>query len=823
MLTGFSVRGPRKQQEGCAEPLCVRWRPPLPAEAPRAWWEYSARPVRRTAEEESRFRQGLLQALRVGAGLGVRFQLRWNGGVSPHVQLRAADEVSGRWLRAAVFAAYQNSRWTYRGELTLATGAPCLFASPSRHALPLAPGAEGVHWGDGALTALATLPEPVSAFWAFQGVPTPTESPLGPHPEVVRYDASERVRSPTPTSTERSLRDQAAARTVSPRWVTSVRLVAADGGGLPRAARTLELLSALPGGNHLRFLPPRWPKWRNPPEFWISESELLSILPSMTGGAGAASPVAERGNRPLRLGIGPTGSPSLLTSPSEGRHLLVLGETGMGKSTVLIDLAVKAARLGAIILLDPVGDTAERFLHSLRPTTRERVTWVSAERSPIGLNALAECQVRPASENPNADRALTDLVGALRRVRAARFGETLYWGPRIEETVTWALRAASLLPCGTLVDAARLLEEGGRIPPGVSGRAHASIAALRARVRERPDDVEGSRRLLSEVANNSTLVRLLCEPRASWSVREAVLPRAITVVSGDASWVGETTTRYLVSVYLALIWSALMSRPAPTKTFLVLDEAQWYFHESAAEILRMGRRFNVHLWTATQGLRGLSEPSREALLTNCADFLLFRGAPDDAREFCRWVPSVSSEELLSLPRGHACLLLDKGCTVTWAALPSPLVIGKTSEDLAGVAAASLARHPLNPDSARSVAPGRTPSGVAREVLLTIAAGLAAAPPGAPLSVDLDSLRAKWDPEGAAIREAGAWLGQRESIQTFSGPGHRRGWEVRADGWFDQIDPPPSLEEQRAAAGRWRELAIAAEPPAERQPFKEAPP
>jgi hypothetical protein len=157
----------------------------------------------------------------------------------------------------------------------------------------------------------------------------------------------------------------------------------------------------------------------------------------------------------------------------------------------------------------------------------------------------------------------------------------------------------------------------------------------------------------------------------TWSVQRAVIPGRIVVVSGDAPKVGESAARYLLAVLLALVWNAVLKREQPSKTFLVLDEAQWYAHDSMAEMLRLGRRFNFHVWTVTQSLRSLPEPVRDAFLTNSADVVLFRGDPLDVREVSRWAAQIAPERIMRMPRGEAAVLIDKGSETHWIRLPPP--------------------------------------------------------------------------------------------------------------------------------------------------------
>ncbi|MCI4349734.1 MAG: ATP-binding protein, partial [Thermoplasmata archaeon] len=124
--------------------------------------------------------------------------------------------------------------------------------------------------------------------------------------------------------------------------------------------------------------------------FRLSAAELAWLFPSPTtvwfGGPEHGAPTIQ----PIWLGADSEGAPAAVwLDPTEGRHLLVLGETGMGKSTLLVRVIAQGCRDAGAILLDPIGDTALRVLESLPPSARARVLWIAPVSSPVGINALA--------------------------------------------------------------------------------------------------------------------------------------------------------------------------------------------------------------------------------------------------------------------------------------------------------------------------------------------------------------------------------------------------------------------------------------------------
>ncbi|MCI4318819.1 MAG: ATP-binding protein [Thermoplasmata archaeon] len=525
-----------------------------------------------------------------------------------------------------------------------------------------------------------------------------------------------------------------------------------------------------------------------------SDDEAAALLPPPWAPLPWSAPPADGlAGRPVALGTGTSGvEVGLPWSATEGRHLLLLGESGMGKSTLLVRLGLDVARRHvAVVLLDPIGDTADAFLQALGPRELDRTTLIAPESMPIGINALAPSGSRgtPAAQT---ERTLNDLVTALRRVRAQRFPETPFWGPRIEETVHRALSAAAAWPDGTIALGETLLDPSAHGRNLAPPEARAFVDELRAWVADRPEEVEGSRRLLGEVTRNRWLRQLLCDPDPRWQIARATAPGAITVISGEASLVGESTARYLLAVYLALLWPSVIARGDPAKIVLLADEAQLFAHESLAEMLRLGRRYNLHVWAATQSLDALPDPVAEAFRTNAADMVLFRGSPAEAREIGRWNPSVVASELLGLPRGWSLALIGKGERVETISTSAVTSAG-SAERLREWTRARRSELRGTPEASASVsggaereAPHGDPSraadeGVGVDSLLDLfAVGLAPLPSGAEGRLSLHRLRATLGVADAVIRSTGSEL-QRLGALLGSGRDAQGGfWRIDRD-------------------------------------------
>ncbi|MCI4367144.1 MAG: hypothetical protein L3K08_05285 [Thermoplasmata archaeon] len=626
---------------------------------------FHGRAIRPRPGELEEFAGVLTERLRLGQSQAASFQLEWGTGGNAAPRVVPMDAASETWWREVALSGFPSMTWRRDRSPPSATdefwsGTPLADAATPFRCGGTPP------WSDGLVPALRSAPPGWSIRWTIEGGGRPESAPILRPGERLKI-VPPNLRSPTPVpGAVREVDDLRESRRLQPKWAVAVGVRGPpEGAPGPGAAilRALTGASRLEGGNGLRFVEVRrsWP-WQNR-RFLLSTTELLGLLPTPWSPWSASGEGYAPGTRFWRIGADELGREvHVPVEPGNGRHLLLVGETGMGKSTLLVRMATSATRLGTVVLLDPIGDTGRDFLASLPADRTPPPTWIAPNDSPIPLNALDSAHGSTAS----SERAISDLVGALRRVRSARFESGPFWGPRLEEATHWALTAAAGLPSGTLVDAERMLADPhAQAGPLTGGPAETALRALRTRARDRPEDLEGAHRMLSEATRSSMLRELLSEPHARWSVRKALAPRSATVVTGDVGAVGAPSARTLLALYLALLGSAVVDRDPSTPLFLFLDEASVYAHESLAELLRVGRRWGVHVVIATQSLEAFPPDLREALWTNSSDQVRFRGSPTEARELERWGAGLTTERLVALPRGVAAALLGKGREVRW--------------------------------------------------------------------------------------------------------------------------------------------------------------
>src|SRR5437016_14350403 len=133
----------------------------------------------------------------------------------------------------------------------------------------------------------------------------------------------------------------------------------------------------------------------------------------------------------LCIGTRSSGDLVVLDPDERRRHLYIVGQTGTGKSTLLLNLIAQDLAAGqGLALLDPHGDLAEAVLmHVPRARTNDLVYMnpADAER-PIGFNPLSAV---PEDLKPIV---ADGVVGAFKHVWPDS------WGPRLDYILINAVR-----------------------------------------------------------------------------------------------------------------------------------------------------------------------------------------------------------------------------------------------------------------------------------------------------------------------------------------------------------------------------------------------
>ncbi|KKW24195.1 MAG: hypothetical protein UY67_C0009G0001, partial [Candidatus Kaiserbacteria bacterium GW2011_GWA2_52_12] len=137
-----------------------------------------------------------------------------------------------------------------------------------------------------------------------------------------------------------------------------------------------------------------------------------------------------------------------IRAADRGKHIYVIGKTGMGKSTMLENMAIQDIQNGeGICFIDPHGSTAEKLLDFIPHDRINDVIYFAPFDTdyPLGFNVM---------EDVGYDKrhlVVSGLMGALKRIWVDA------WSARMEYILQNTLLALLEYPGSTLLDVNRML------------------------------------------------------------------------------------------------------------------------------------------------------------------------------------------------------------------------------------------------------------------------------------------------------------------------------------------------------------------------------
>jgi hypothetical protein len=353
----------------------------------------------------------------------------------------------------------------------------------------------------------------------------------------------------------------------------------------------------------------------------------------------------------LCIGTGTLGDFVTLDPDERRRHLYIIGQTGTGKSTLLLNLLRQDLAGGeGLALLDPHGDLARAALaHVPRHRTNDLVYVDPADMErPIGFNPLASVpdELKPVVAD--------GVVSAFRHV----------WpdsrGPRLDYILTNAVRALLDVPGATLLMLPRLLiDDSFRVP--LIDR-HVTDPVVRAfwineysgyNVSFRTEAVAPIQNKIGKVLMVPSLRNMLAQPSSTITLRRLMDERAIVICTLAKGALGESTAHLLGALLTTAMAQAALSRAdTPTderQTFhLYADEFQSFATESFALILSEARKYGLTLAIGHQYLDQLPDTLRAAVFGNVGSIVACRTGAADASIMAEQIGLGGPDALLDL-------------------------------------------------------------------------------------------------------------------------------------------------------------------------------
>lgn len=383
----------------------------------------------------------------------------------------------------------------------------------------------------------------------------------------------------------------------------------------------------------------------------------------------------------IRIGQTDDGLAVHLAAPDRARHTYVIGATGTGKSTLLLNMIRQDMAAGdGVVVIDPHGDLfadARRLVPAGRVSDLVLVDFADFDH-PVAINLL---EVRGPHPEIQQNFICNELIRIFSRVLYRGVPEA--FGPVFE---TYFRNALLLLMQGggntvTLVDVERVFADDAFREELLAKCAGRPVAAFWQGIAGKvTQNVDHSLKnmapyivsKLTQFTSNALIRPIICNPESSLDFRRLMDERRIVLVNLAKGLLGEYDSALLGmlllgKVYLAAMGRANLARGDRQPVSLFIDEFQNLATDSLGAMMSEGRKFGLCMTLANQTLSQIDGRNAVVnlagpILANAANLVVFRvGVPDAEMLSCWTRPTVSTEMLAQLPDYHAVArILHKG-------------------------------------------------------------------------------------------------------------------------------------------------------------------
>ena len=336
------------------------------------------------------------------------------------------------------------------------------------------------------------------------------------------------------------------------------------------------------------------------------------------------------------------------------RHMYVIGKTGMGKSTMLENMAIQDIQSGrGITFIDPHGSSAEKLLDYV-PEARIRDVLYCApvDRSyPISFNVM---------EKVDPDKRFLVVNGLMSTF------EKIWqdaWSARMAYILQNTLGALLEWPGATLLAVNRMYVDKEFRKRVVDNTTDPSVKAFwteeftKYTDRFAAEATPAIQNKIGQFASNALVRNIIGQPHSAFDLRTIMDGKKIFIVNLSKGRVGEGNANLLGSMIITKLYLAAMSRadapPSVLRTlpphYVYVDEFQSFANRSFADILSEARKYKLALTIAHQYIEQMDEEVRAAVFGNVGTLVTFRVGAYDAEVLEKeFAPTFTVTDIVNL-------------------------------------------------------------------------------------------------------------------------------------------------------------------------------
>ncbi len=358
---------------------------------------------------------------------------------------------------------------------------------------------------------------------------------------------------------------------------------------------------------------------------------------------------------------GETTTPIGLTLEERRRHAYIIGATGTGKTTLLLQMINQDIKKGnGIAVIDPHGDLAERLLEVIPKERIKDVVYFNPYdvEFPIGLNVL---EIPEGLSNVELQREkdfiTSTLISIFHKLYDAR-----YSGPRMEHILRNVILTALEQEKPTLFTIYNLLTNT-KYRKDVTSLLNDEILKTfwknefeKLGSFQKAEQISPITNKLGRFLTTGMTRNILNQTESKLDFEDIMNGRKILICNLSKGKIGEDTAYFLGGLLTAKIQLTALRRvhvPEKKRTdfFLYIDEFQNFATMSFAQILSEARKYRLSVILAHQNTVQIENDLLETIIGNSGTLICFRttSPKDEDKLLPVFLPEVEKGQMANIP------------------------------------------------------------------------------------------------------------------------------------------------------------------------------
>lgn len=331
-----------------------------------------------------------------------------------------------------------------------------------------------------------------------------------------------------------------------------------------------------------------------------------------------------------------TERPVYMGDADRQRHMYIIGRTGMGKTQLLLSLALQDVLNGkGLAFIDPHGDAAEELVSMIPPERiQDVIYWDPSDMDrPFGMNMLEYYS------EEQKHFVVESIIGLLYKLYDPNKQGII--GPRLEHAVRNCMLTVMYIPGGTLIEVVRALmdmEFVREILPLVKDplvRRYWTDQIAQTTEFHKSETLDYFVSKFGKFVTNLMIRNIIGQSQPSFNLRQVMDNKKILIVNLSKGRIGEDNSNFLGLILVPKILSAAMSRADMPENlrqdfYLYVDEFQNFATDTFATILSEARKYRLNLIVANQFIGQMQEDVKNAIFGNVGTVMSYRVGVTDA-------------------------------------------------------------------------------------------------------------------------------------------------------------------------------------------------